>query len=328
MSRHATRDSVRLGDSKVTPGSTAWHRLRQRGIGSSDLPKILGYSPNGDARTVYHEKRGELHDVGSEAADWGRAFEATVASEWARRHGRRTRRIGMLANTHARWMITSLNRRVDGCKEGPCALKVATRSAWTADPRSDEAPPDVHAQVQWQLAVTGYSHIHVAMLIGGQTLRTFRVVPNVDMIGHLIERAREVWDCVKAGTPPQTEPGPSLAVLLDRLHTHRDGERALNPKQALKWIHAYEEARIYYENAAASMEQARAAIVELLGDAEAGTVDGQLAVTYRLTERRRADLEVLAEDHPDAYAAAVRPTRHRTFLITRPFRYPSEATDV
>jgi predicted phage-related endonuclease len=45
--------------------------------------------------------------------------------------------------------------------------------------------------------------------------------------------------------------------------------------------------------------QARAAIEEALGDNESGTVDGELAVTWKTHKRRALDQKALKESHPE-----------------------------
>ena len=56
MTRHA-KDAVLIG--KEVDGTKAWHDLRRSGVGGSDIAKILGVSPWGDAYSLWCEKTGD-----------------------------------------------------------------------------------------------------------------------------------------------------------------------------------------------------------------------------------------------------------------------------
>jgi predicted phage-related endonuclease len=46
-------------------------------------------------------------------------------------------------------------------------------------------------------------------------------------------------------------------------------------------------------------DRARAAIEAAMGDAEEGTLDGKVAITWKTAKRRSLDQKALARDHPD-----------------------------
>lgn len=202
----------------------AWLELRRTGIGSSDVPALLGISSGMYAKSeldLYMDKRGELKgadDEAGEAALWGNLLEDPVAREWARRHGVRVERVGTVAHLEHRHMLCDLDRRVIGCPDHErCAVEVKTRSAYKADDWRDGAiPEDVEAQTMWQLAVTGFDAIHVAPLIGGQRLIEGLVVyPDADYIADLFAIADQFWtENVSAGVPPAIS---ALDLLVDHL---------------------------------------------------------------------------------------------------------------
>jgi putative phage-type endonuclease len=205
-----------------------WLAVRRTGIGSSDVPILLGLSTGEYAKSeldLYMDKRGEVPDDESgEAALWGTLLEDPVAREWARRENSRdplaplltVQKVGTIAHREHRHMLCDLDRRVIGCPDHErCALEVKTRSAYKASDWADGVPEDTLAQVMHQLAVTGYDAIHVAALIGGQKLVTYVVEPDADMIADLFAIEDQFWtENVLAGVPPAIS---SLDLLVDHL---------------------------------------------------------------------------------------------------------------
>jgi putative phage-type endonuclease len=205
-----------------------WLAVRRTGIGSSDVPILLGLSTGEYAKSeldLYMDKRGEVPDDESgEAALWGTLLEDPVAREWARRENSRdplaplltVQKVGTIAHREHRHMLCDLDRRVIGCPDHErCALEVKTRSAYKAADWADGVPEDTLSQVMHQLAVTGYDAIHVAALIGGQKLVTYVVEPDADMIADLFAIEDQFWtENVLAGVPPEIS---SLDLLVDHL---------------------------------------------------------------------------------------------------------------
>lgn len=276
----------------------AWFRHRQGGITATDLPAILGLSAYRNSLAVWAEKSGELDvaDEPGEAALWGLALEEPIAQEWARRNGTTVMQIGVVANVHCTWQRASLDRLVRVCpdREGPCGLEVKCRSAHVAGRWSSDIPDDVLAQVMWQMQVTGYGHMHLAVLIGGNELRQYRVDRDRALIEMLVREGGRLWQHVQDGTPPPVDHDALLRSVLDQLHPNREGLVYL-PANTIDALVAerrdagreYAEASRTLKTAKARIEAADAAIVEALGDGDALAVEGQdtPVITYREVSR-------------------------------------------
>lgn len=269
------------------PGTDEWFAARREGITGTDLPKILGFSKYGNALSVWLDKRGEIDDDAGEAALWGNILEDPVAQEWARRHGAHLTPVGVLANSERPWIRASLDRLVlpgscpDG--DGPCGLEVKTRSAFKSKVFRSEIPDDVLAQTTWGLVTTGLHHMHVAVLIGGQELRSFRVDRDPKIEDYLLGAAHPVWQAVQDGLPPEAHPDAEgvLLELLNKLYADREGERDLDPEKARPWLDQYADGTRVEKDGKALKEEAKAALVQMVDDGDAGRVDGALAFTYR-----------------------------------------------
>lgn len=295
------------------PDSDEWFAARRAGITGTDLPKILGLTKYGNALSVWLDKRGELDDEAGEAARWGTLLEDVVAEEWAHLNATAVTDVGVLAHVDDGWMRASLDRLVTTCPDdqGPCALEVKTRSAWVADQWAEGVPDSVLAQTAWGLMVTGLNHHHVAALIGGQRLVSYRVDRDQVLEDYLRTAAEPVWQSVIDGVPPEAHPDAEgvLLELLDRIYTKREGDRELDPGDAGEWLALYADGLELEKKGAGLKVQAKTALVQMLDDGDTGLVAGAPAFTYKRPEPGNAmpaaEVRRLAKERPYLFAALV-----------------------
>jgi putative phage-type endonuclease len=308
----------------------AWLAARRSGIGSSDVAAILGVSDFSSALHVYLDKVGELVDDAGEAAHWGNVLEEPVAREWARRNRGVVRRVGLVAHQDKPWMRATLDRRITECPlpesgREACALEVKTRSAFKTARWHAGAPDDVLAQILWQMAVTGYRHMHYVVLIGGNDYRqgvvradqytrvTADIMTAVDRFwtGHVLARVR----------PPHSGNPERLVEMYRRQHPERDGvvhlDRVDGAHDALV---DYEQHRLAEAAARQCKTAAQAEMLRHLGAAQTAVLGDNRAYSLEPTERSTCNLERLAERWPEAYADCVRTTRGERLDIDPRFR--------
>ena len=191
-----------------------WLALRQQGVGGSDAAAALGLSPYKTNFALYEEKVGlrEPDDLSeNEAVQWGNFLEEPIAQEFARRTGRKVRRMNaLLRHPQYPWMLANLDREIVAEGDGkPEILEVKTAGLWASrseqwgESGSDRIPEPYLVQVQHYLAVAGRERAHVAALIGGQELRLYVVDRNEELISFLIEGERAFWHAVETKTAPK-----------------------------------------------------------------------------------------------------------------------------
>jgi putative phage-type endonuclease len=289
-----------LGDAE--PNTPEWYKVRRSGITATDLPQILGLSKYGNARSVWHDKRGELpKDDLSEAGQWGHLLEDVVAQEWSRRYCQPVSRIGVLGSLTEPWQRASCDRIQDGRN---AALEVKTRSAYVAGKWRDDIPDDVLAQVAWQRLVGQFDYVDVACLIGGQQLTSYRYEKDSQLEDYLTEAGWRVWDCVLTGEPPPVDMDAVLIDLLDRLFPDRSGIRELDDLgQAVELVKNYSAAQLNAKLAEEQKDSAKAAIMLALGEAEVLTYAGDDAplFTYREQARSSVSLKDLEDNDVELY---------------------------
>jgi putative phage-type endonuclease len=314
-----------------------FHALRRTGLGGSDLAALLGMDRYSSPWKLYLEKRGEIpHDLPrseelERAALWGHLHERDIAEQFAVIHGLRTRRIGTIRNIHRPWMLANLDRQVVGCPDGPCPLEIKTRSLrkageWGESGDPDGVPDREALQSLWYLAVTGYGHIHVAVLINGNDDRYYRLERDEKLLADLVAMAGGFWQRIQAGDPPPIDGSEAVTELLRDLWNGAEGAvRVVSPAEAEP---LFAERRLLkerigeLETRAAEIENR---LKETLGDSEiALTPDGSQLYTWKrngqFSDKRfrqahpelagkyvhlvpETDRQALAAEHPDIYRA-------------------------
>lgn len=303
----------------VLPASASradWLHTRKQGIGASDVPSILGVSDFGTPRSVYYDKTGMLDDQAGDAAHWGNLLEEPIAREWARRNRSVVQRVGLVANVDDPVLMCTLDRRITECplpetRREVCALEIKCRSAFKAARWSDGAPDDVLAQVLFQLAVTGYDHVHYAVLVGGNDYRqgVVRAADYRRLMDDITTAVRRFWDdyVTRQIVPPASSNGAREAEMYKAMHSDRDGVVHLDREpEVLDALDDYETARLAESAAKKRKEAAAAELLRLLGSHEVAALGGEKAYSMEpRAGRPSCDFARLAERYPDAYRECV-----------------------
>jgi putative phage-type endonuclease len=302
-----------------------WLARRRAGIGSSDVAAILGLSERRTPVHVWRDKRGEMVDEQTEPMLWGTLLEDTVAREWARRNRSVVQRVGLVANIEHPWRLATLDRRVAECPlnratREACALEIKCRNAFTTHRWRSDVPDDVLAQVTWQLAVTGYEHIHVGVLIGGNDYRqtVVRRDPDVEsyILGevdwfrtdHVLADVEPPWDLTKAA---------ALIELDNLMHPDRVGELDV---MEIGEVLEYAAASAAKGAAERRLKAARAELARLADGRRTVTFGGELAYEFAPVTKATPDLDALAERWPDAYADCVTDKVHHQIRLNPALR--------
>lgn len=296
----------------------AWLTARRSGIGSSDVPAILGLVEQNPPLKVYYDKLGHDVDDAGEAAYWGTVNEEPVARRWAMQSRSVVRRVGLVAHQdHPHW-LTTLDRRVTECplsqdEQAPCALEVKTRSAFKSAQWHAGAPDDVTAQVLWQIIVTGHEHMHYAVLIGGNDYHqgVIRADQYADVMADITTAVDRFWfEHVQAQVPPEPSgDGEAVARMFRRLHPTRSGavDVDMHP-DAYDALVDYTRHQRAEAAARKAKTTAKARLIAALGDAQQAHLGGERAYSLEPTNAApKVDFELMAERFPEAYAACVTP---------------------
>ncbi|MFM9368164.1 YqaJ viral recombinase family protein [Streptomyces sp. Da 82-17] len=288
-----------------------WLTVRRTGVGGSEVAAVLGMSRYTSAYEVYLDKRGELpldrpqSPELAEAAFWGLAHEPTIASVFADHTGLGVvEGPGTVAHVERRWMLANVDRYViEAGEAAPSSLlEIKTRSAFQLDEWLGGVPDGPALQTHWYLAVTGYTHAHVAALLGGNRLVVHRVERDEQLAGHLVALVGEFWQGVLDGTPPPIDGSPATEELLGHLYDVQAGaETVADPAEVLPLLERRRELKAREQRTADELREVDNQLKATAGEAEVVKAQGQVAYTYRQNGPLAA--KRFAAAHPDLAAA-------------------------
>jgi putative phage-type endonuclease len=218
--------AIRLVSTKDMDRET-WLSVRGGGIGSSDAAAAVGLSSYKSPLELWMEKTGRQSApdlAANDAVFWGTLLEPIIAQVYADKTGAKVRRLNaVLQHPEQSFMLANLDRVVQHPTDGSGILEVKTAGFRSAAFWELGVPAGYQCQVLHQLAVTGKPWADVAVLIGGQDFRVYRVLRDDDKIADLIEREQKFWQFVEQDTPPAVDGSESSGRALVSLYPKDTG---------------------------------------------------------------------------------------------------------
>jgi len=274
-------------------GRDEWLAARRHGIGASDIPKVAGLSKWGGPLSVYYDKTDPLgpDEPPSEAAEIGLALEPVLARLAAKRLDRRLARVGLIAHPDCPWQLASLdrvavigNRPATGWGNYDAAVQLKTALGWTMldwDQIDGRVPDAYYAQCQWELHVSGLPLAYLVAL-AGPSVQVFTIEPDVAYQRQLVAIAERFWQQVQVRTPPAADDLESTTELL------RDRWTPDPEKIVIADLAEWQQIKAGYDDGSAGMAAHEAVkrgaqnrIRQLLGEAEALILDGEIVATWK-----------------------------------------------
>ena len=282
-----------------------WLRLRQTGIGGSDISAIMGFNSYKTAYDLYHDKINDVvADAQSESAYWGTILEDVVAKEYALRNDCKVQKVNyMIRHPEFDFAVANIDRAVinpsisgnvrfkDGKLTTDRLLEVKTASEYMksnwGDEESDQVPDNYNLQCQWYMGITGVDECDLALLLGGNKYRQYNIKFDPELFAILIEEARNFWiNHVLA----RVEPTPTTLANAKQKYTKALPDSTLdlhfNDDENIAIIDRYIELKDTEKQVKADIEQAQTDLINLIGFNEALAVDGELVMTYKAQKGR------------------------------------------
>ncbi|MCM0625338.1 YqaJ viral recombinase family protein [Lysinibacillus sp. OL1_EC] len=292
-----------------------WLQLRKSGIGGSDASAILGFNRYKSAFQLYIEKTSEfVEESDSEAAYWGNVLEDVVAKEFARRTGKKIRKINrMLRHPKHYFMTANLDRDVVGEK---AFLECKTASEYLKDSWNGEDVPAAYlCQLQHYLAVTGYEKAYIAVLIGGNKFVWKEVARDDEFIELMIQHEKAFWENhVLANVPPAIDGSSSASELLAKMYPQDDGSAIMLDEQSNTLIEAIESLKVEEKQLEMQRKEYENQLKMMLGESAEGHSD-RFKVTYKTIASSRLDSKRLKEEQPAIYEKYIKESLSRRLSI-------------
>ena len=310
-----------------------WLALRQSGIGGSDIAAILGVSPYATAYDVYQSKTQPLSDEDmNEFAYWGTVLEDTVAREFSKRSGLKIQNVNYLMRhpTH-RFAIANIDRAVvnrdvsgnvrfkDGKLTTDQIVEIKTASEYVGknwgNEDSDEVPDQYQCQAQWYMGVTGVDVCHMAVLIGGNKYRQYRIERNQDLIDVLFETAHDFWhNHVLAGIEPDAT---TLQNAKDKYPRH-DPDTTLDvapDSETAKVFEHYESLKAQEKELKTAITAAQTDLICQIQNNETLAIDGEVVATYKTQVSNRFNSSQFKKDMPELAEQYIKQSESRVMRV-------------
>jgi putative phage-type endonuclease len=277
-----------------------WLQWRNRGIGSSDAPVAVGMSRYKSPLELWMEKTGRTiqEDISTkDAVFWGTTLEPIVANVYAEKTGKKVRRVNsVLQHPEHPFMLANLDRIV----EGGGVLEIKTAGLRSQGQWEDGVPLAYQIQVLHQLAVTGKAWADVAVLIGGQEFRIYRIDRDEDRIAQLVKLETAFWSHVAKDTAPEVDGSVSSDKALALLYPHTTPVLVdYSERKEMNFLfNALLEARSATKTAESHEALLEQRVKEVIGLAE-GALFSQGKAMWKLSKPSRSlDTKKLTQEHP------------------------------
>ncbi|AOJ02229.1 endonuclease [Burkholderia mayonis] len=283
-----------------------WLAVRRTGIGGSDAAAAVGLNPYMSALELFLDKTGRAEgmprpDPGDTTSPtyWGTLLEPIVAAAYTAATGNRVRKVNaVLRHRSIPWMLANIDREVVGVPDVQI-LECKTAGEYGARLWREGVPEYVQIQVQHQLAVTGKTAVHVAVLLCGQALEVHRIERDDALIGRLIELEQRFWRFVETDTPPPADGSESADRALRHLYPGNGDTIDFSNDRRLSSVFADLVAvRAEIETRQTLEAQFKQTIQQAMGDATRAVFETGSVSFKRSKDSSAVDLGRLLADHP------------------------------
>lgn len=302
-----------------------WLAVRRTGIGGSDAAAAVGLNPYMSPLELWLDKTGRAEGLPrpdpndtTSPTYWGTLLEPLVAAVYTKKTGNRVRRVNaVLRHPSVPFMLANIDREVVGARD-VSILECKTAGEFGARLWRAGVPEYVQIQVQHQLAVTGKTAAHVAVLLCGQALEVHRIERDDALIGRLVELEARFWRFVESDTPPPADGSESADRALRHLYPGNGGTVDFTDDRSLSSAFAdLVAARADIEARQTIEAQLKQTIAQAMGDATRALFETGEVSFKRSKDSSAVDLKRLLTDHPEyeTQYATSRPGSRR-FLIS------------
>ena len=291
-------------------------KARKTGIGGSDIAAILGVSKFKTALDVFLSKTTDQLEEENELFYWGHALEKPIIDRFVMETGadvlrqpetqRSTEHEFLLANADA--LILGENGEPQGILEIKTSSAYKTKE-WSADD-GEAIPLEYSAQVQWYMGIFDVDFAYLAVLIGGNQYRHYRIERDKELFGMMRDRAVAFWqNHVLTGTPP----APQNTEDLLKLYPQDDGGSKEADSETLQAYNELCEIKKQIKALETKKEAAENILKEKIGEAAQMQHNGEKLFTWKTQSSNCFNSSAFKAEYPDLYKAFTQTTEYRVF---------------
>lgn len=292
---------------------------RNEYMGCSELAAAVGLNPWRTPLDVYLEKTGQVPRADlsdNEAVYFGNVLEDVVAQEFSRRQGFKVQRQSAeIVHPRLPFLRGHIDRRIVGRRAGlECKTAGIRQAQHYGEIGTDEVPAHYLIQCAAYLSITGWDEWHLAVLIGGQDFRVYKIPRDEQLIATLESRAAAFWQAVKDRNPPDatTLAGASLLWPQDSGASVTATDELVDAVRRLRTLRAeIKAAEKTADEIELSVKQALGEAAVLLGP------DGKPLATWKTQISHRFSSKAFQAAQPELYEQFVAPSTSRVFRIAK-----------
>jgi putative phage-type endonuclease len=292
------------------------HEIKQvQGIGGSDIAALLGLSPFKTPLELWAQKVGHPMRKPIEGVHlrFGQFVEPFVALEYERLTGLHTvEHFPPLFHPVHEFMYGHIDRFVmpqagmpavvDGIVSTDTLLECKTTSVFNKDDwgeeGSDQVPNAYLLQCAWYMAITDCTRADIAVLIGNQDFRLYRIQRDEKLESLMLDQAKRFWfDHVLAGVPPQPQTVDDVKLLFPQEDPDKTLEASPEVVDALQQLKTLQNTSKALEEKA---EAVKSKIMQAMGQAEKLSHNGQVLATWKCPKpTQRIDTQAIKTRYPN-----------------------------
>ena len=301
--------------STLNMGHAEWLEERQKSIGGSDAPSIIGLNPWSSPYTVWADKLGKSPPKeDNEAMRLGRDLEDYVAKRFTEETGKKVRRENfLLTNPQYPFAHANVDRMVVGEDAG---LECKTTSVLNLKNFKNGAFPDTYyVQCVHYLMVTGCQKWYLAVLVLGKEFKVFEIERDEDEIKALAESEEAFWKYVETETPPPADGTASTTDTLTTIYPESN-EDSVNLFAYERDLEQYMALTAQIKELEKLKDEAANKVKAFLGEAGRGDTD-RYKVSWTSTSRSTFDAKRFAADHKELdLSEYYKSSSYRTFKVS------------
>lgn len=175
---------------------TEWSRIREKGIGGSDIGAILGVNKYATAVDVFLNKTNQnMKKEENKFMKWGIKLESVLRDECSERHPE-FEVYEVPFTIKKDFYIANVDGLIIDKETGKAKiLEIKTTSFFNeSEWRNGEIPQSYYCQVQHYLYVTGLSEAVIIVLMGGSEYKEYIVKRNDEDIKYILDVTKAFWN--------------------------------------------------------------------------------------------------------------------------------------
>ncbi len=254
-----------------------WLRVRQSGIGGSDISSVCGINPYKSALALYYEKTQEVKEDNVEnlPAELGTYLEPFMKAKfedwWKKNKGGEIIEVESMPFIlqHPTNLIALAN--LDGFFGDNLVEYKTTSERNYKQWEEDNLPDYYYLQTQWYLYVTNYQYCYIAFLIGNRKFDVKLIERNEEVIKQIVEKADYFWNnFVIPRVPPAPSGDESSKEALAMMYPKEEVGKiiSIEGEEYLQALNKLEQLKLAKKEAELGIEEANQIFKAKMGNAE------------------------------------------------------------